>query len=151
MDMPTEIAGAGIDAIASAKDPEASAGLILDLEIVAHRIGLAVRLPPFAVDSVRAVGLAHDIGPPPPGEPPRRSIRKQSDDLVDLLRPGEQPNRARPVGWPIGGFAERGNAAQAAFGNVAFYGTQSEQAARPEPAGETIDQRRQIPHGRVAT
>jgi hypothetical protein len=41
--VPAEVAGARIDAVAAAVEPEAGAFLVLDLEIVAHRVGLAAR------------------------------------------------------------------------------------------------------------
>ena len=52
-------AGVGMFAIAGAKDPEARAGLVLDLEGVAHRRQLGVARPPFTEDPLRTVGAPH--------------------------------------------------------------------------------------------
>ena len=56
--------GRGILAVAGAEDPEALAGIVLDLEIVAHRDQFGVALPPFAEDPLGTVGP-----PDPPAQP----------------------------------------------------------------------------------
>ena len=53
--VPAEIAGASVDAVAAAEQPEAAARLVLDPEIVADRPDLAVAAPPFAMDALGAV------------------------------------------------------------------------------------------------
>src|SRR6476661_503937 len=100
MHIPAEVAGAAIDAVAAAEDPEPRAGFVLDLEIVTHRLGFVPVLPPFAIDALGPVGLADDMGVAAPGEPARRAVGKQSHHLVDRLGRAEQPHRARPLLWP---------------------------------------------------
>src|SRR5690606_9346048 len=52
-------AGLGMLAVAGAIDPVATAGLVLDAEIIAYGGQFGVALPPFGVDALRPVGAAH--------------------------------------------------------------------------------------------
>src|SRR4051794_8285068 len=94
--VPAEIAGAQVEAVAAAVEPEAGAFLVLDLEIVAHRLGLPEAPPPFAVDPLRPVGAGDAIGAAAPGEAPGRQIGEQSDDILDPLGRRQKADRPRP-------------------------------------------------------
>ena len=63
LEPPAEIAGAKVDSVASAVEPESAAFLVLDLEIVPDRIGLAAPFPPFAMHSLGPVGAADPVDP----------------------------------------------------------------------------------------
>ena len=68
MQEPAMRAGRRILAVAGAVDPEALAGLVLDLEIVADRDQLGVALPPFAEDALGTVGAPDAAADAAPGE-----------------------------------------------------------------------------------
>src|SRR4051812_37404854 len=116
--IPAEVAGAGIDAVAAAVEPEALAFLGLDLEIVAHRLGLGHAPPPFAVDALGAVGAGDAMVAAAPGEAAGRLVREQGDDLFYPLGRRKQADWARP-GGPGGDRSERAGADGAALRHVA--------------------------------
>src|SRR4051794_10253240 len=91
--VPAEIAGAGVLAVAAAVEPEAGAAFLLDLEIIADGIALRPVPPPFAIDALGAVGGDHPIGPAAPFEADRGAVGKVGHDLLDRFRRRKQPDR----------------------------------------------------------
>ena len=74
MHEPAKVTGSGIDPVAAAEQPEARTLFVLDLEIIADRLGFARPLPPVAMDPLGAVGLADPVDLPAPGKTDRRLV-----------------------------------------------------------------------------
>ena len=74
-------AGGGILAVAGTVDPEALAGVVLDLEIVPHRDQLGIAFPPFAEHALGAVGALHAAADAAPGEADRVDGRAAARSL----------------------------------------------------------------------
>src|SRR4051812_32292339 len=106
MQVPAEIAGGGILAVALAVEPEAGAAFRFDLEIVADRIPFLLMAPPFAIEALGAVGGGDAIGLAAPFEADRGAVGKVRHDLLDRLGRREQADRARP-GRPVRRGADR--------------------------------------------
>src|SRR5690349_5557083 len=99
MHKPKVGAGFRIDAVASTINPVALTKLILDHEIVPHRLELAWSAPPLTKNPLRPVG-AYDLPPlAPPSEDRRRLVRQKCDDL-DAFGVCKKPRRARPFHRP---------------------------------------------------
>src|SRR5665213_3632781 len=93
---PAEIAGVGLFAVTAAEHPEPFAGVVLELEVVAHRVDLAVSPPPFAEDPLRPVRPLHPPANAAPSEGRGRLVRQKGQGL-DALWMRQQPRRPRPV------------------------------------------------------
>ncbi len=68
MQEPVVSAGLAVLAITGTKDPIAFAGIILDLEIIAHGCQFGIALPPLAEDALRPVGTPDPAPDAAPGE-----------------------------------------------------------------------------------
>ena len=133
---------AGVLAVAGAIDPEALAGLVLDLEIVAHRDQLGVALPPFAEDALGAVGALHAAADAAPGEGDGRMIGQQRDGL-DRLRVSAAGATAAASGSgqpsPVSG-AAGATRAHRAFRHVARDRSEAIEPLFADAIGERVDQ-----------
>ena len=98
--VPAEIAGLSALAIALAEQPIAAAFVVLDAEIVAHAVGLARSLPPFAMYALGAVGADHAVGLPTPGEAAGGMIGQLRQHVIEPFRAGEQARGLGPFGVP---------------------------------------------------
>ena len=137
-------------AVAAAVEPEAAAFLVLDLEIIADRVGLAAALPPFAMDPLGAVGARDPVDPAAPDEAARRQIGKLGHDILDPLGRRQQADRARPR-RPGRRLGERPEAADASFGHVAFDRAEPVNRRRsPRRAASRSTSGREVGRGLVA-
>jgi hypothetical protein len=82
--------GCGILAVASAKNPVALAGVVLDLKVVPDRDQFGVTLPPLPEYALWAVGPPDAAPDAPPGEIHGWMVRKEGYGL-DRLRRGQEP------------------------------------------------------------
>src|SRR3978361_1160452 len=78
--------GCGVLAVASAKNPVALAGVVLDLEVVPDRDQFGVALPPFPEHALRAVGPPDAAPDATPGEIYGWMVRKEGYGLDPLRR-----------------------------------------------------------------
>src|ERR1700735_192958 len=96
MQVPAEIAGCRILAIAGTEQPESFAGFILDHEIIPNCGDLGIATGPFPEEALGSVAPHDPPANTPPGEMSRRVIRQQGQRL-DPLRWCEQTRRPRPL------------------------------------------------------
>src|SRR5262249_49032579 len=99
MDIPAQIAGCGVLAIARAKKPEPLASIILDQKIVADGGPLFLMPPPFAKNSLGAIGFRHMPPDTPPGEMGGRVVG-QKRQSIDRLGRRQQAAGPWPMLWP---------------------------------------------------
>lgn len=126
-------------AIARAENPVAFAGLILDAKVVAHGSEFRIALPPFAKNTLRAIGAGYASAYAPPGERRRRVIRQQRHGL-DRLWYGQKPRGPGPMlrPGPARCLRQRRYPADGAFGHVACHRRDPIEPARADTVGESM-------------
>src|SRR5262245_30683179 len=145
MDIPAQIAGRWVLAIARAKKPEPLASIILDQKIVADGGGLFLAPPPFAKNSLRPIGVLHPVPNAPPGEMSRRVIG-QKRHCVDRLGRRQKAAWPWPMFWPDGIYRRCKGCKDLyrAFGQIALGGRCPVEVCYAWAIDERIDKGREI-------